>query len=535
MLSLLGLALLPLVPEFYLCLRTDAGLKAFAPIAYYECIVSYGLLAPALMFNRAWSRFWVSVIGSVMAVATVIACWQPVSVGARWDSTAHTALFQTNPGVAWSYLRAFVQWRDLGWILLLLGGFAVCLVINLRSAFPSRRIAWGGLTVGLLLGGFGLHNMVRYDGWPFREVPMGDGKTLQIAEMGLNKYHPVSMLAVTHYNFKMTLDFYLQSFQKVVDHSAGFRGTVPVPGATMPRLVVVVVGESAGRRHWSMYGYGRETNPRLRALGDEMLLFTDVVSPSVGTQDELRAMFTTDFHSLPVFPLFSAAGFKTHWLSAQFNQRASHVMIASLIQSCDEHRFLSGAYDEDLLPFLAKAADEPGRHIIFLHLFGSHVRYQDRYPASFAVFPGQSEKDRRLAAYDNSIRYTDHVLAELIETLRQRQEASCLIYFSDHGEDVYDTDPNNYLFRSDALATDAMYEVPFVVWFSPEYRQHNPGFVEAAALGRDREIMTTALYHSLIDLARFTHPIYDSRRSVFSADFVAKPRRVGAMSRIYTK
>lgn len=47
--------------------------------------------------------------------------------------------------------------------------------------------------------------------------------------------------------------------------------------------------------------------------------------------------------------------------------------------------------------------------------------------------------------------------------------------------------------------------------------------------------MTTALYHSLIDLARFTHPIYDSRRSVFSPDFVTKTRRVGAMNRVYTK
>lgn len=535
LLSLGGLALLPLLPELYLCLRTGAGLKVFAPIAYYECIVSYGLLAPALMFNRAWSRVWVGLIGTIMAVATVIALWQPVSVGARWDSTAHTALFQTNPGVAWSYLRAFVHWREIAWILLLLGGFAVCLGINLRAAFPPRRIAWGGLSVGLLLSSYGLHNIVRYDGWPFHEVPMGGGKTLQVAEMGLNKYHPVTLLAVTHYNFKVTLDFYLQSFRRVAEHSADFQGAVPVPGATMPRVMVVVVGESASRRHWSMYGYRRETNPRLKELADELLLFTDVIAPTVGTQDELRAMFTTDFDSLPAFPLFSATGYKTHWLSAQFNQRASHVMIASLIQSCGERRFLSGAYDEELLPFVQKAADEPGRHIIFLHFFGSHVRYQDRYPASFAVFHGQSEDDRRLAAYDNSIRYTDHVLAELIEMLRRRKEVSCLLYLSDHAEDVYDTDPDKYLFRSDALATNAMYEVPFLAWFSPEYRRDNPGFVEAAAQGRNREATTTRLYHNLIDLARFTHPMYDSRRSVFSPDFVAQPRFVGAMKRVYVK
>jgi hypothetical protein len=67
--SLAGLALLPLAPEIWLFFRNGEDLKLFAPIAYYEGIVSFLLLAPALFTNRLWSRIWVVAIGSAMAAA----------------------------------------------------------------------------------------------------------------------------------------------------------------------------------------------------------------------------------------------------------------------------------------------------------------------------------------------------------------------------------------------------------------------------------------------------------------------------------
>ena len=45
------------------------GPEAFAPIAYYEGIVSFLLLAPVLFTNRLWSRICVVAIGSAMAAA----------------------------------------------------------------------------------------------------------------------------------------------------------------------------------------------------------------------------------------------------------------------------------------------------------------------------------------------------------------------------------------------------------------------------------------------------------------------------------
>ena len=110
-----------------------------------------------------------------------------------------------------------------------------------------------------------------------------------------------------------------------------------------------------------------------------------------------------------------------------------------------------------------------------------------------------------------------------------------MVYVSDHAEDVYDTTPDTYLFRNDAIATNAMYEVPFLVWFSPEYRKGNPGFVRGVAEARDRRYQTVGFYQCVIDLARLTHPIFDPRRSVFSPEFEEVARHVGTAGRTYRK
>jgi arylsulfatase A-like enzyme len=58
-----------------------------------------------------------------------------------------------------------------------------------------------------------------------------------------------------------------------------------------------------------------------------------------------------------------------------------------------------------------------------------------RIKAIDALFhDGRDERARWRDDYDNSIRHTDRVLATLIEALEARQEASALLYLSDHGQ-----------------------------------------------------------------------------------------------------
>ena len=533
--SLFGLAAVPLLPEVALLFQNGSDLKIFAPVFYYQCIVAFVLAAPALLLPRIWSRLWVVASTSATAPATLIAGFYSAGNSARWNLTAHVALMQTNASEALGYLESFVSWGRLAWMLLLAAAFAAGLFFNLRSTRPPFRRALLGASLGLTFGAYGLHNAYVYGGKIIHPISVPGQAAIPVVGIGINMFHPLTLLAATHYNYLSTHRYYLQQYRLTDAKYARLEAPRTVPGAVNPRLVVVVVGESATRRHWALYGYSRPTTPRLQELGRELLVFTDAISTSVGTFRSISDMLTTQPDYVPTFRLFAKAGYTTHWISAQYNQGFNDLEMSALVNSCDERVFLSGAYDGNLVPLLRQAAAAPGRHMIFLNLMGSHVRYTDRYPAQEAVFHGEDRAGEVRAGYDNSIRYTDLVLRAMIEELRVRHESSCLLNFSDHGEDVFDSRPDKYLFRDDSLATDPMYEVPFMLWFSPEYRAENAGFVSQVAGLLAHRYQTRGLSHGLLALARLQHPFYDPAADVFSPAFEEKERHVGANHRVYEK
>lgn len=534
-LSLGALALLALVPEFIVFAHDHEDAKKALPIIYYALLFSFLLFTPAWWLPARGARAWMLLVGLATAVTTLVTGFQAVSIGARWDQTAHAALMQTYGRQIWDFTRFFGSSATIGWLLLLAAAFAGCLYWHLRAPRPSRRAAFIWTLAGLLLGAYGIHNCVRYGRRLTRPIVTNDGTTLAVAGTGVNNHHPLLRFALNHYNYRVTHDYYLAAYRAAALQRDALAGAQPVADALPPRIVLVVIGESAGRRHWSLYGYGRATTPQLAVIQDELVIYSDVVSTCVGTQASLRQMFDTTLSSQPVFPLFSQAGYKTHWISSKPDQGVFDTEIAALVQSCDERIFLHGAYDEAVLPHVQRAIATSGRHIIFVNLFGSHIRYKDRYPAKRAVFHGKGAKADTIAAYDNTIHYTDLILSRLIDLLRAEREPSCFLYVSDHAEDIYDSTPDRYLFRSDDLATDPMYEVPFVLWFSPAYRAGNAAFIASAIAARDRPCQTPELYHSLIDLARLRHPVYDDSRSVFSPRYLARDRHVGGGRRLYIK
>ena len=532
--SLLGLAILPLLPEVGLFFVNRSDIKIFAPILYYQGIVSFLLVCPALLLPRLLSRVWVALTAVLLGVPTVIVGFYSAVNGTRWNLTAHAALMQTNSAEAQGYLESFLTPGRLAWVGFLVLAFIACAVLNLRSAPPAWRRRLFVVGAGGVIAAYGIRNALRYTK-PFHQVSLADSGSVRVLGVGINMLHPVTLFGFADYNYRATHRYYLERFQQDQVRLTQLAGATTISGAVSPRVIVVVIGESATRRHWSLYGYPRATTPRLAKLGNELSVFTDVIATSVGTIHAIRSLLTTSRDSLPVFNLFSGAGYATHWISAQYNQGFDDLELSALVSSCGEQTYLSGAYDENLVPLLANAAARPGRQLIFLNLNGSHVRYQDHYPASHAVFAGDNDHDRLRATYDNSIHYTDTVVAEMIESLRKLNESACLIHFSDHGEDVFDSRPDKYLFRDDSLATDPMYEVPFLVWLSPQFVHDNPDFARDVAAATARPYQNRALYHGLLNLARLTHPLYDATVDLFSPNFVPTERRVGAMNRVYRK
>lgn len=112
---------------------------------------------------------------------------------------------------------------------------------------------------------------------------------------------------------------------------------------------------------------------------------------------------------------------------------------------------------------------------------GSHLTYALRYPPEFGVFsstddiptkPWRTESEKQYVnTYDNSIRYTDHIVSSVINAVKRKGGDAFVVYFSDHGQEVYDTRPVRGQIANDP--SKHMLDIPFLCWFSPEYQRRN--------------------------------------------------------------
>ena len=279
--------------------------------------------------------------------------------------------------------------------------------------------------------------------------------------------------------------------------------------AQRPRVVVLVVGETARAANWGLNGYARQTTPLLAQL--PVISFLDVTSCGTDTETSLPCMFAAtgrrDYdeqrirHSENLLHVLSRAGVAVHWRDNQSGCKGickdfSQEMVATLAPpefcktgNCMDEGLLHKL--DDLLPAQGLPPGPGQAKLIVLHQLGNHgPAYYRRVPAAFKRFMPACEKDDlRLCdaasivnAYDNALLYTDHVLATLIQRLQARSKEvdSAVIYVSDHGESLGE----HGLFLHGmpfALAPDVQKRVPMFMWVSD-------GF--AAARGLDMACLT---------------------------------------------
>lgn len=206
-------------------------------------------------------------------------------------------------------------------------------------------------------------------------------------------------------------------------------------------VVVLAIGETSRQKSFSLYGYTRNTNPRLSAMDNLHVLNGQA---SVGTTlYALRQIL--EKHDVKLPAVTHKAGIDT----------VCYVNF-TLYDNCDpvgetavSNCRYGDCYDEDVIPLLQnKLRDyDGGYRFIVLHLGGgSHgPTYIDRYPPTFRHFQpvcedadvvNQCSRQQLYNAYDNSILYVDHVLDKIIGSLEQGGLPYVFIYLSDHGESL---------------------------------------------------------------------------------------------------
>lgn len=351
------------------------------------------------------------------------------------------------------------------------------------------------------------------------------------------------------YDFFFSWRDYAVNKKKLKDFVAR-SGAIRFPGVRNelpgdpPRTVIMVIGESANRYHHALYGYFRPTNPELSAIKDELLLFDNIVSSHSQTTPSIREAMSFPFEGgfrLPLVNLFRQAGFETVWLSNQ----VTYTDVGALFSTADRRIELNRGGDQSyirnfdgvILPELEKILATPapaGKRAIFIHLMGSHLNYASRYPKDFDIFTGtddipdapwRSEKAKTyINKYDNSVRYTDHILAAIISLLRHTVKNAALVYFSDHGEEVYDSRPSRG--HVNALDSPWYFDIPFIVWLSPSYRALLGDRAARWQTYLERPAINDMFPWAAADLAGIGMDDERRSRSVLSDDFQPAPRRM---------
>ncbi len=310
----------------------------------------------------------------------------------------------------------------------------------------------------------------------------------------------------------------------------------PGPGwATQhkPRLLVLVVGETARAANWGLNGYARATTPELAAA--PLISFQDVTSCGTNTEVSLPCMFAPvgrrDYDearirgSQSLLHVLARAGVAVSWLDNQSGCKGvceglptSTLIDAAPAGPCAAGRCLDEGLMSGVERALARALPDAGTQLLVLHQLGSHgPSYFRRYPPAFARFQPSCQHDdlRRCSreeivnAYDNTLLYTDHVLAQLLAKLREQSGVdAALVYVSDHGESLGEN--NLYLHGIPyAIAPDVQKKVPMLMWLSD-------GFAAASGLNleclKQRATQPAAhdhLFHTLLALLDVRTGLYE--------------------------
>jgi len=262
---------------------------------------------------------------------------------------------------------------------------------------------------------------------------------------------------------------------------------------TKKNLTILVVGETSRAEDFSLSGYGRETNPRLKQ--DNVVYFPQTSSCGTVTAVSVPCMFSgmarknydeqLAHHREGLLDIIQRAGVQVLWNENDGgckgacdrvpHQDVTQLNLADLCKAGECH-------DDILFHGLAQYIDTlQGDGLIVLHTIGSHgPTYYERYPPQFKKFTPTCDtneiqtcsQEQLKNTYDNTVLYVDYIVDKAIKLLQSQQDkfTTSLVYLSDHGESL--GEDGVYLHGLPyAIAPESQKHVPMLIWLSSDFQQ----------------------------------------------------------------
>lgn len=392
-------------------------------------------------------------------------------------------IMQTNPQEVREYFSMYIGWRQyLYFILFIIFMAALYWLTNYRLKFSIKQYS---LLFSVIICGSVLAFMV----------------------------NPARKESMELWNFKLEDIVDLRNYPT---NPVLTRDSLP-----LPEKFIIIIGESHAKSHSSLYGYEKLTNPLLakRLAEGNLFVFDNVKSVATNTSRAFKYILNT---ATPEFPdtipwyrttnlieVLKTLGYHTTWISNQARQGLYNNLSSAPADLCDESHFIRQywsdiKYDGELVDIATE--DKIGNSAIFYHLMGQHVLFKERYPENFGIFSAEdyskskysSEAQQRLAEYDNATLYNDYVIDKLIK--KYADTDAIIIYFPDHGLDVYESDLNYIGHATQTPASQKIgVEIPFIVYLSDKFIQLRPELATRLKQSTHRDFVTDKFIYAAMD------------------------------------
>ena len=311
---------------------------------------------------------------------------------------------------------------------------------------------------------------------------------------------------------------------------------------THPKLMVLVVGETARAESFSLNGYNRPTNPELSKL--DIINFTQVSSCGTATAVSVPCMFSgmprkeyddrLASHREGLLDIAKRAGYQVTWAENNSGckkvcDRVNTFVIPKKIQEqwCDAE----GECKDEILVEVLKAyiaslpANDSTNHLLVLHQMGSHgPAYYKRTTPKFEPFKPLCNtnaiqgctRDELLNSYDNSIVYTDHILSSMIKDLQQVSNYQTgFWYLSDHGEST--GEHGLYLHGAPyRIAPAQQTHVPMLMWFSEAWKNNQPNQMACLNAQKSATLSQDNLFPTLLSLLDIKTKVIDPNLNIIN-------------------
>lgn len=310
--------------------------------------------------------------------------------------------------------------------------------------------------------------------------------------------------------------FYIHQFKKNEKE-------ILLPDATIKdnqkSVVILVIGESARSENFSLYGYPKNTNPLLSKIPNvsHFNATSDATYTTAGVKsivehentDELYEILPNYLYRNNVDVIWRTTNWGEPPVHIKNYQNREALMPNCKGDGCDYDGILLSGLKEQIL------ASKKNKILIVLHTSTSHgPTYSKKYPAQFEIFKpvcnsvelGNCSHTELVNAYDNTIVYTDYLLANVIEDLKQLQEyKSAMIFVSDHGESLGEN--NLYMHGLPrSIAPKQQYEIPFIVWTSDN---------SAREMKPNKILTQNYVFHSVLNFLNIQSPVYKEQMNIF--------------------